>query len=129
MTHLCTDPSCYSYGKYCRLHKNSGVKKGDEPQPAVAEPIEKRSKKGKKDDQEYTKIKREFLIANPRCQVEKCNHVSEDVHHKRGRVGKLLTDVRYFLAVCRKHHKIIEDNPLWAKENGYSESRLKKDAA
>jgi hypothetical protein len=40
-------------------------------------------------------------------------------------LGKLLYDERYFMAVCKEHHRIIEDNPDAAKQNGYSLSRLK----
>jgi len=32
---------------------------------------------------------------------------------------------RISMAVCRAHHRIIEDNPDEAKKNGYSLSRLK----
>lgn len=72
----------------------------------------------------YLKKKKEYLTAHIRCEVKGCNRVSEDVHHKKGRVGKLLYDERYFLAVCRDHHTLIECSPDWAIENGYSLKRL-----
>lgn len=50
-----------------------------------------------------------------------------EVHHKRGRVGTLLTDKRYFLAVCTICHRYLEDHPEFAVSNGWSLSRLKKD--
>ena len=52
---------------------------------------------------------------------------AEEVHHKRGRIGDLLLDETHWLAVSRKGHVKIEMNPRWAKEMGFSESRLKWD--
>lgn len=88
-------------------------------------PIAHFSKKREKKQREYRKIVKKFLSKNIRCQVKGCNKISEDVHHTRGRVGDLLTDERYFLAVCRDHHTLIECSPEWAKQKGYSQSRLK----
>lgn len=49
-----------------------------------------------------------------------------EVHHKKGRIGSLYLDERYWLAVSDQGHKKIELNPKWAKEKGYSLSRLAK---
>jgi len=84
------------------------------------------SEKRKSQNKEYTKVRKQFLIEHPRCQVRGCNKVSEEIHHRRGRTGDLLTDPKFFLAVCRDHHMEIEQDPVWAKEQGYSLSRLKK---
>lgn len=86
--------------------------------------IPKQSKKRKSEDKVYLKKKKEYLTAHIRCEVKGCNHVSEDLHHRRGRVGKLLYNEKYFLAVCRDHHRKIEMEPSWAIENGYSLKRL-----
>jgi hypothetical protein len=42
----------------------------------------------------------------------------------KGRIGNLLTDPKYFLAVCRQCHNWIEEHPKEAKELGYSVSRI-----
>lgn len=47
-----------------------------------------------------------------------------DIHHKRGRVGSLFLDERYWVALSREGHKYVEEHPAWAKENGYSLNRL-----
>lgn len=60
-----------------------------------------------------------------------------DIHHKKGRSINsyadqwakendipLFIDPRFFLAVTREAHQRIETHPKWAKENGYSLSRL-----
>lgn len=74
----------------------------------------------------YRAEARKFITAHPRCQVKGCTQVSECVHHMAGRVGENLTNQKTWLAVCLSHHRQIEDNPDWAKQNGYSESRLKE---
>lgn len=86
--------------------------------------IRKLSTKRAQQNREYIKVRYLFLIENPICQIEGCGCEATEVHHKKGRIGKLLTDVRYFLAVCRSHHNYIELHPEESKEKGYSLSRL-----
>jgi hypothetical protein len=87
-------------------------------------PISIRSVKRAAEEKLYLKKKKEYLTAHIRCEVKGCNRVSEDVHHKKGRVGKLLYNEKYFMAVCRNHHTEIEINVDWAIKNGYSLKRL-----
>lgn len=88
--------------------------------------IKSASKKRGKQNREYLNVRKQYLINHPRCEVKGCNHVSEHIHHKIGRIGDLLTDSSHFLAVCSNHHTQIENHPNWAKEQDYSQSRLKK---
>lgn len=78
----------------------------------------------------YLAIRDLYLSVNTECKlcvldslwtgrVEKAT----DVHHKKGRIGELLFDVRHFLPVCRNHHTWIEQNPKSSKAWGFSESR------
>lgn len=67
---------------------------------------------------EYSKLRGEFLAENPVCQVTGCREQSCDVHHKARR-GKFLLRADTFLACCRPHHQQIEENPDWAKSQGY----------
>ncbi|QQU04200.1 hypothetical protein [Myroides odoratus] len=82
------------------------------------------SDKRKTEIQQYTILRKEFLSdpKNQICPITK--QPTTDVHHKKGRVGSLFLDTRYWLAVSREGHRIIEENPEWAKENGYSLNRL-----
>jgi hypothetical protein len=115
---ICTEPGCPFEGGYCKVHFIPPSKK-----PGIAKVTAERKEVNK----EYEKVKREFLKSHPICEV--CmTEPSKDVHHKRGKIGKLLTDVRYFLAACRPCHIFLENDPLFAKKEGYSESRLKKEA-
>jgi hypothetical protein len=90
------------------------------------EQIKKVSDKRKSENKEYTKLRKLFLAEYTICQVKGCKELPTEVHHKKGRIGKLLTDTSYFLGVCRECHSKIELEPLWAKENGYSLNRLDK---
>jgi hypothetical protein len=54
---------------------------------------------------------------------EKC-YGAITCHHKKGRVGDLLMDEKYWLPVCLGHHKYIEEHPEEAYRNGWSELRL-----
>lgn len=70
----------------------------------------------------YYKLRRDFLTLTPSCA--RCGWPATQVHHKRGRVGELLTEVQHFLAVCDGCHRIITDNPTWAVQHGYSLPRV-----
>ncbi len=67
---------------------------------------------------EYSVTAAEFKLAHPICQICEIS-ATDDVHHRRGRVGKLLTDRRYFMAVCRGCHDEIHRNPSGAREAGF----------
>lgn len=85
--------------------------------------IRKLSKKRAKQNREYEKVREEYLYVHPFCEV--CGWGENlQIHHKKGRTGELLTDKKYFLAVCHTCHQKIELFPEWAKENGFSLSRL-----
>jgi hypothetical protein len=88
--------------------------------------IRPRSKKRAAQERKYIKLRDWYLEENPICEVKGCHSHSVDVHHKKGRIGELLTDFRYFLAVCRPHHNYIEHHPEESKAHGYSLSRLAK---
>lgn len=73
---------------------------------------------------EYRVVRDEYLATNKVCEHPECSNPSEDLHHAKGRVGILLTDTRYFKALCRKCHRWVEENPTDAKSMGLSFSRL-----
>lgn len=110
---------CHSYysGRYCKIC-------GIAPEKKKTTPIAKRSTKRAKQEREYSEKRKEYLKAKPICEVYNCNNASTDIHHPGGRIGTKLNDINNFLAVCRVCHNYIELNPAWAKEHGYSESRL-----
>lgn len=47
------------------------------------------------------------------------NLKTTEVHHKAGRVGRLLNYVPYWLAVGSKGHRYIHDNPEFSYQKGW----------
>lgn len=83
----------------------------------------------------YTVARLGFLGMNDNqiCPIK--GTLTTDVHHKMGRVGfadewarlnniPLILDTRFWIALSREGHIQVEENPNWAKENGYSLNRL-----
>jgi len=106
----------------------SAIKKARKPIPMV-------SKKRAVESAKYTVAKIQFMSKpeNKACPVT--GQPTIDIHHKMGRIGfadswarinnvTLLLDTRFWLAVSRAGHQQIEENPSWAKEMGYSLSRI-----
>jgi hypothetical protein len=75
------------------------------------------SKKRKVQQTTYSKLRKEYLTACPRCQC--CTLApSTEIHHRRGRFKSRLNEVEYWLAICRPCHERIHHNPAWAYEKG-----------
>lgn len=78
----------------------------------------------------YRPIAEAYKRVNPICAVcvdmgkPKPPRWTDDIHHKKGRLGDLLFDTRFFMAVCRQHHDMIDQNRAWAYERGYLLKRL-----
>src|SRR5688500_5357244 len=117
---ICKEPSCIFFGRYCRIEGHVEVVS---KKPGIAKVTAER----KEINKEYEKVKREFLRKHKACQVC-CESPATDLHHKRGRNGKLLTDIRYFLAVCRPCHDHIHSDIPFSRANGFIESRHKKES-
>lgn len=112
-----------------KLCKACALKMGDTPK-RIKSPVKRiKSVSTKKLSElaEYRKVRDAYLKANKICEHPDCKSPSEDLHHAKGRVGALLTDVRYFKALCRKCHRWVEENPDQAKALGMSLSRLGND--
>jgi len=87
-------------------------------------PIPKFSKKRQIENAKYSVLRIEFLSKkeNQICPIS--GNPTTDIHHKKGRLGSLFLDTNHWVALSREAHKFVEENPIWAKENGYSENRL-----
>ena len=95
----------------------------------------------RQDDELYHEVRRRYLEmcirVGRRCPVtNRPITMDSDIHHMKGR-GKgyadiwakekginITLDVLYWLPVHREGHQKIELNPNWAKEMGYSLTRL-----
>lgn len=118
---------------YCATCNRSKRKAAAPKAKTARRRIPKQSEEGKERMAVYKGIMEMFKVTHPHCAVHPVRYPeligrgvrigTEDVHHKRGKEGDLLYDVRYFLAVCRKCHTWIHDNPELAYEQGWSLSR------
>ena len=90
-----------------------------------AKPIQKQSDKLKESLKLYKRIRKKFLADNKdkSCPVAKLifNQTLPvtEIHHKAGRIGSLLNNTDYFLAVSRKGHDWIDNNPYLARRYGF----------
>lgn len=66
----------------------------------------------------YLKLRAEFLKIHSCCAVYPYLNATE-VHHRRGRRGNLLCDVRFWLPVSKSGHETIHHSPLVARERGW----------
>lgn len=77
------------------------------------------SDKRKNQLQEYSKQRKRYLASHPRCQVDGCNQVAVEIHHKQKRDGDRLLNESLWMPVCKGCHRQITVNPQWAYEMGY----------
>ena len=116
----CINLSCIEkFRKQSYEKQNSKVKNKN--------PIKKISDKRKLDDIIYKSERIKFLMLpeNKICPITKKQATT--IHHKKGRLGSLYLDKRFWVALSMEGHEFVEKNPIWAKENGYSLNRLSND--
>lgn len=108
---------------------NQAQRRIDRAKAVVPKPIKKVSKALAKEREVYARLRAQFL--NGRwCAYHGHPCIPTEIHHAAGRTGvnekgvPRLLDVENFVALCSEAHRYIEENPKWAKENGFSESRL-----
>lgn len=128
MPKICNTSECSNPvfgGGYCKWHQ--GYRKDKKPSNAKhRKPIAPISKKRSQELVGYKKARNKYMANHSTCEVSECNRPANDLHHKRGRIGSLLWDPKFFMAVCRPHHNEIEENPEWAYKNNYSVKRIGK---
>lgn len=130
----CADKDCNnkfkqynSLVKYCGPKCQNKNRKPNLELKSLYKPIKQVSEKRKIENAKYLVLRIEFLgkPENQKCPIT--GKPTTDVHHMKGRIGSLLLDTRYWVALSREGHKYVEENPEWAKENGYSLNRLTND--
>lgn len=75
--------------------------------------------------EKYNELRISYLKKHRKCEVKNCNKEAVEIHHPQGRIGERLFGP--FLGVCREHHMQIEQFPDWAKQEGYTQSRINKE--
>jgi len=89
-------------------------------------PIKVMSDKRKIAVQTYGQLREEFLKKNPKCW--RCGAKATDLHHQKGRDGKLYLDTEHFISLCRPCHDWIPKNRDAAAAEGLIVSRHTGDA-
>lgn len=121
-TRICSAKGCNkefklyrSTDKYCSPSCAYASQKAKPKKKQAA--IKPMSEKRKAESYLYTKKRKTFLQLpeNKYCPVAEAifneERLTTEVHHKAGRKGKLLNYVPYWLAVSRKGHIWIHENP------------------
>lgn len=82
-------------------------------------PLRRVSPKRARENREYAKVRARYMEEHPICEA--CHdRPSTELHHKRGRIGALLADVRFFMAVDTGCHRFITEHPARAREAGWT---------
>ena len=80
------------------------------------------SDKRRREKRIYEIKRKDFLIEHPWCEWAlrklKQRIRATQIHHKRGRAGKLYLDARFWQAVCGEGHKWIHNNIEEARKLG-----------
>jgi hypothetical protein len=88
--------------------------------------IKKVSEAEKARQKEYKPLAMAFRKEHPACQLKVpgiCTGKTQGIHHKRGKVGKLLIAVEHFLASCNPCNTWVEANHEEAVHMGLIEKR------
>jgi hypothetical protein len=81
------------------------------------------SKGQARDNAQYRKRIKAFIEGFRFCPVmyyvqgSRCR--PNQVHHTKGRDGDLLLDERFWMAVCERGHRKINEEPKWAQKCGF----------
>jgi hypothetical protein len=121
----CKNCGCYPKGNECHLCNTKSVEVKEKPKYRK---IRYRTLDRAKDERKYSVRAKVFLMLNPRCGVFP-DLRSNQVHHKKGRSGKMLLEEKYFMAVSQEGHDWIRDNPTLAEEKGYTIKRSTNEKA
>lgn len=138
---ICDSENCNNphFAKgFCKFHQ---WKRPDHKKPEIkqAKKIKRQSDKSRLQGLIYTRKRRVFMKQpeNEFCPVayyflkediqentaqntEWLNSIeATELHHKKGRIGKLLLHVPFWLAVSRKGHQWIHDNPKESYKKGW----------
>jgi hypothetical protein len=102
---------------YTPLKRTGFLKRGGKP-------MKRASTKRYRQNLQYSEVRRLFLEAFPLCMMcrklrHRAPHESTEVHHWRGRVGRLLCYTRFFVASCPECHDWVHANGTEARTLGF----------
>lgn len=102
-----------------KLCQSCAMKQDVKPRQTKTQ-ISKTSKKKKKLDPLYAKLRRIYLEQHSMCQIgsAQCTSQSTEIHHSAYR-GTNYLEVDTWFATCRTCHQWVHANPQTARELGY----------
>lgn len=121
----CINTDIYADG-LCYYHYKYG---GDKPvKEEKKKPIPRESKKRAKENRIDRKQNKQIIAERPLCEMKLpgCTKYAEGVQHKKGRIGKRLTQVEHKIPACNNCNRRAEEKTKEARAKGVSESRLSK---
>ncbi len=91
-----------------RFTPNLKPEKQEKKKPKNIKPL---SDKRAAQNKVYLTLRKVYMDNHPICEIGGvgCTKKATDLHHLLGRIGKLLTDVNNFSAVCRNCHDKIHN--------------------
>lgn len=118
---------CYT-GEPWHYQKQQQAKYLENQKGKVKKQYELQSVSKKRQEQlKLYRIERDqYFREHPVCEFPGCNSREVTLHHAAGRLGKFLTDNRYFKSLCMPHHRFVEDHPEEALRLGLSYKRVEK---
>lgn len=114
---------------YCQSCWNR-IKPSVTTKPSVQKRIKHFSVKKAKENDIYKTVREVYLRNHEFCELRlpMCTQYSTEIHHQKGRIGPLLTNIHFFKATCRTCHTWIELHPQEAIELGFSYPRLNNES-
>lgn len=111
------------WGKFISDNKDKPSNLSAKPKSALKR-IKSVSDKKLAELAKYRVVRDLYLREHPICEFYTCDCREVELHHGKGKIGELLTNPKYFKALCREHHIFVELKPIEAKELGLSFNRL-----
>ena len=112
------EPSSKKSKHAVKLRTLQEIRSSKKPTSKRQKRIRRVSIKKAADLKEYYAMRARFLANVDLCEVCHTDRPVE-IHHRRGRVGPLLTDLRHLLATCSKCHDWIHEHVEEARTLGY----------
>ncbi len=109
----------YPFEKYCKKDECKASERSNKIQRVKAprKRIKTSSQKRQKQQKTYRVVRDAYMGLNPTCG--RCGKAATEVHHKAGRRGNRLTNVKYFMKACTPCHKYIHANPKESFQKGW----------
>lgn len=125
MAELCSDPGCYSFGRYCRIPGHMKKGNADQKDEAPVKRIARESPKRKELNKEYSMQSKPLWKDKP-CVINSpdCTGWAQGWNHHAGKENKeKLMDLVNGEPACNACNTYCEANHKWAVQKGFRTKR------